>query len=155
VEIARQSWLKLKHRLPFFAARSWAGAKLKTLLRWLRRSSDRRWNLSFWFPAASVALVTLLVAGFLTAPGHFGEKHQPEQIAVTSPADATVSDAALMDQVDAAVSETVPSAMAPLTDLVAWDSEEESTIGGSAEEKGLHKKSDAVAVEKERAPVTD
>jgi hypothetical protein len=52
------------------------------------------------------------------------------------------SDAALMDQVDTEVSEAVPDAMAPLTDLVAWDSNEGVAGTTAATEKNAtHKKS--------------
>ena len=60
---------------------------------------------------------------------------------VASPSSSD-SDAALMDQVDTEVSEAVPDAMAPLTDLVAWDSGEgvaEKTP--TTEKTATHKKS--------------
>ena len=51
-----------------------------------------------------------------------------------------------MDQVDEEVSETVPDAMAPLTDLVAWDSSESTAAAKTVKpvvkkKAGLHSQS--------------
>ena len=45
-----------------------------------------------------------------------------------------------MDQVDTEVSEAVPDAMAPLTDLVAWDSNEGSAAKTTTTEKHAARK---------------
>jgi hypothetical protein len=80
-------------------------------------SGARNWRLMGWLPAASLATAVLLLAAFLVGNGMF---RRP----VVRPGLAQVSDSVLMSQVDEEVSEAVPDAMAPLTDLVAWDSSE-------------------------------
>jgi hypothetical protein len=79
--------------------------------------------LRVWLPAASLALTALLLVGFVATSGMFRRHSASQQMAagITATSD---SDSVLMDQVDAEVSEAVPDAMAPLTDLVAWDSSE-------------------------------
>lgn len=70
-----------------------------------------------WAPAFGVAAAVAVLAAFLVrTPMH------PKEPIQSSPV-AQISDTALMDQVDDEVSETVPDAMAPLTDLVAWDAD--------------------------------
>jgi len=81
-----------------------------------RRAEGRPWILA---PALSFALGVALLAGFLVGPKSFRTPAAQTRVAANAP----VSDAALMEQVDTEVSEAVPDAMAPLTDLVAWDSE--------------------------------
>lgn len=71
--------------------------------------------------AAGLALAAFLAAVFFTARPLF-EHHAQEQTAVAHTPDAPVSDAVLMQQVDEEVSEAVPDALAPLTDLVSWQS---------------------------------
>ena len=85
--------------------------------------SERNLGLRLWLPVASLALAALLIAGFVKVPGLLHGRINGQQTVVTSPSSSD-SDAALMDQVDTEVSEAVPDAMAPLTDLVAWDSGE-------------------------------
>ena len=64
---------------------------------------------------------------------------------------APISDGVLMEQVDAEVSETVPDAMAPLTDLVAWDSDE-----APAQKTGAPKRAAKIkSIEASRPSVTD
>jgi hypothetical protein len=82
---------------------------------------SRNWGV--WLPAAGVAMATVLLAVFLTGSGIFNRRSVGDPRAVDQVARlSATSDTALMDQVDAEVSESVPDAMAPLTDLVAWDS---------------------------------
>jgi hypothetical protein len=81
-----------------------------------RRAESRAWILA---PVLSLALGVALLAGFLVGPKSFRGPAAQTPVAANAP----VSDAALMEQVDTEVSEAVPDAMAPLTDLVAWDSE--------------------------------
>jgi hypothetical protein len=79
----------------------------------------RSWVLTNWMPAASVAFAALVLAVFLSHSSlwnHSGKQQSAREV-------PSVSDAALMDQVDQEVSETVPDAMAPLTDLVSWNAE--------------------------------
>jgi hypothetical protein len=45
-----------------------------------------------------------------------------------------------MEQVDEEVSEAVPDAMAPLTDLVAWDSSNAATAEAAAPRQAVKKK---------------
>ena len=62
------------------------------------------------------------------------------------------SDEALLAQVDTEVSEAVPDAMAPLTDLVDWDSSEGSaTQSTTTEKQAVSKTSTKPAIAK--APV--
>jgi predicted anti-sigma-YlaC factor YlaD len=88
-----------------------------------------------WVPAFGVAAAVAVLAVFLVRT----------PVAPKAPAQAEVQissaeqDAKLMDQVDAEVSETVPDAMTPLTDLVAWDSGEasvEKTVTTKHQAKG-------------------
>jgi hypothetical protein len=83
-----------------------------------RRKGLRGWNFVDWMPATSVAFALLVLAVFMVERGSW-LRHPEAEIAHNPPA---VSDAVLMEQVDQEVSEAVPDAMAPLTDLVAWDS---------------------------------
>jgi hypothetical protein len=104
--------------------------------------SERNWGIRLWLPVATLALATLLIAGFVEVPGLLhSSRPSGQQTAITSPSSPD-SDAALMDQVDTEVSEAVPDAMAPLTDLVAWDSNEGVAGTTAATEKNAtHKKS--------------
>ena len=95
-------------------------------------------GIQVWLPA-TLALAALLLVGFLAGPGLFHGHGTVRQAVVNSPS-STDSDAALMDQVDTEVSEAVPDAMAPLTDLVAWDSNE-GLAGTAPEKNAAHKKS--------------
>jgi cbb3-type cytochrome oxidase subunit 3 len=93
------------------------------------RTSVRAWSGAQFDPAAAVILPTtarsIVLAGWLTAAfalllvasvtWHFGaHKTSPMQVARTS-------DDALLQQVDEQISRTVPTPMAPLTELVSWD----------------------------------
>jgi len=117
--------------------------------------SERNWGIRLWLPVASLALATLLLVGFLTGPGLIRGRHTGVPLVVgTSP--SPDSDAALMDQVDSEVSEAVPDAMAPLTDLVAWDSGEGVAERTPATEKtAAHKKSSPVTSAKAHAHAAD
>ena len=86
-----------------------------------------------WAPALSIALAVALLAGFLVGPRAFRSHVVSGPIANTS-----VSDTVLMEQVDSEVSEAVPDALAPLTDLVAWDSKE-SAVFVTSEKKSVAK----------------
>ncbi len=76
----------------------------------------RRWLPAMSFSAAAILMVAFLLGGAMLKRG--------DSYRVANAGTKVTSDAALMDQVDAEVSETVPDAMSPLTDLVAWDSNE-------------------------------
>jgi len=78
----------------------------------------RGWTLVNWMPVASVAFAMLVLAVFVSGGGSSFRNNEAPKIAQTP----AVSDTALMEQVDQEVSETVPDAMAPLTDLVGWNS---------------------------------
>jgi len=80
----------------------------------------RQWALADWMPVASVAFSALVLAVFLLRGGAFMRHNTVFELNAKAPA---VSDTVLMEQVDEEVSQTVPDAMAPLTDLVGWDSE--------------------------------
>ena len=96
-------------------------------------SQIAHWTLRLWMPIGSLALATLLAVGFAKGPELFHHASGQQTALVSSTSAA--SDAALMDQVDTEVSEAVPDAMAPLTDLVAWDSNEGSSAGTTIPEK--------------------
>ena len=106
----------------------------------LAKKNQRYGGIQVWLPA-TLALATLLLVGFLTGPGLL-RGHGTVRQAVVDSSTPPDSDAALMDKVDTEVSEAVPDAMAPLTDLVAWDSNE-GVAGTTAapEKKATHKKS--------------
>ncbi len=113
--------------------------------------NGRHLGFRLWLPVASLALAALLVVGFMKVPELLrGHSTIGQQLAArTSSPD---SDAVLMDQVDAEVSEAVPDAMAPLTDLVAWDSGEGVAVKTPTTEKtAAHKKSSPVASAKANA----
>ncbi len=105
----------------------WSEAQSTTRLPSLQVSSvpvsSVRWGLRVWLPTASLAMAALLLVGFVTGPDLF-RRHGTVRQAVVDSSISPDSDSVLMDQVDAEVSEAVPDAMAPLTDLVAWDSSE-------------------------------
>lgn len=83
-----------------------------------QKKGRRGWNLTDWMPAASVAFALLVLGVFMVERGSWLKQPEPPMVH-NMPA---VSDTVLMQQVDEEVSEAVPDAMAPLTDLVAWDS---------------------------------
>jgi hypothetical protein len=78
-----------------------------------------------WLPAAIFAMAVLLLVSYAKVPAllHGNSGVRP---AIATASTTSDSDEALLDQVDTEVSEAVPDAMAPLTDLVAWDSSEGS-----------------------------
>jgi len=110
------------------AAVAWSEAQVERPVRaveFQQRAERRAW---IWAPALSLALGVALLAGFLLGPKAFRTHTAQTPVAANAP----VSDAVLMEQVDSEVSEAVPDAMAPLTDLVAWDSEGSSVSTVSA-----------------------
>jgi hypothetical protein len=86
----------------------------------------RHEGLRLWLPVAGFAATVLLILGYAGVPALL-HRHSDAHLAVVTASLATDSDQALLDQVDTEVSEAVPDAMAPLTDLVAWDSTERAT----------------------------
>jgi hypothetical protein len=98
-----------------------------------RKSESRDWShFMNWIPAFGLAVALAVLAGVLVELPAFHPHAIPAQVSNTATADS-----ALMDQVDEDVSETVPDAMAPLTDLVAWDPETtpEETLAGKQTNK--------------------
>jgi predicted anti-sigma-YlaC factor YlaD len=106
-----------------------------------------RMNFMNWVPAFGLAVALAVVAAGLVAPVVF-HNHATQQ-AHNVP---SVSDAVLMDQVDEEVSEAVPDAMAPLTDLVGWDSSEGAA---TTPQKTAKPKSRTAAVHKAKANAAD
>jgi len=96
--------------------------------------NEGHWGLGLWLPAVSFALAVLLMLGYAKVPAllHGPSAAQPT---VATASITTDFDEALLDQVDTEVSEAVPDAMAPLADLVAWDSAEEASTKTAAAEK--------------------
>jgi hypothetical protein len=97
----------------------------------LAERNERSWRLRLWLPAATFALAALLLVGYAKIPALLHSHATGQQQSAAASTSATDSDAALMDQVDTEVSEAVPDAMAPLTDLVSWDSTDGSAIVAS------------------------
>jgi hypothetical protein len=117
--------------------------------------SPVRWGLRGWLPVASLAMAVLLLVGFVTGPDLF-RRHGTVRQAVVDSSISPESDTVLMDQVDTEVSEAVPDAMAPLTDLVAWDSREGVAQTTAATEKNAtHKKSSPGTSAKAHAHTAD
>jgi hypothetical protein len=106
-----------------WAVVAWSEAQSAKPVRESTRWAVLRERLNFmnWVPAFGVAAAIAVLAAFLV--------RTPAIPKAPAPAPVQISDGALIEQVDAEVSETVPDAMAPLTDLVAWDS------GQAADEK--------------------
>ena len=105
-----------------------------------------RLNFMNWVPAFGLALALAVFAALLVGPSI--KRQVPTQ--AKAPV-APISDGVLMEQVDAEVSETVPDAMAPLTDLVAWDSDE-----APAQKTGAPKRAAKIkSIEASRPSVTD
>jgi hypothetical protein len=117
--------------------------------------NESPWGRRLWLPAASLALAALLLVGYAKVPALLhGNSGRPAPIATAST--TTDSDEALLAQVDTEVSETVPDAMAPLTDLVGWDSSEgSSTPAMTTEKHALRKTSTKPAVAKAPVDVTN
>lgn len=121
---------------------NWSEAQTATqplILQTASSKSKRHRGPRLWLPAASFALAALLLVGYAKVPGLFHGHPNAQQplVAASTVAD---SDEALLDQVDSEVSEAVPDAMAPLTDLVAWDSTEGSGTGPTSTEKHVTRK---------------
>jgi hypothetical protein len=93
-----------------------------------------------WAPAFGLSFAMALLVAAIAGPPVYRWEVQRHAV------HPQVSDAALMEQVDAEVSEAVPDAMAPLTDLVAWDSEESA----AAPAKQVVKRKPAVAVKRKK-----
>jgi hypothetical protein len=90
-----------------------------------RRAHHQRMTLS-WACAALLCLATLPWLG------HSRPAATPHPIAqVPATAAAPESDSALLEQVDADVSESVPSSLEPLAELDTWNTASMSTIGDS------------------------
>ena len=105
-----------------------------------------RLNFMNWVPAFGLALALAVLAALLVGPSI--KRQVPTQ--AKAPV-APISDGVLMEQVDAEVSETGPDAMAPLTDLAAWDSEE-----APAQKTGAPKRAAKIkSIEASRPSVTD
>jgi len=113
---------------------AWSEAQPETAVRPTAAMSLRDRGFRIWAPAAGAALAAILLAGILIVSGAFRGTSAPHQIVHT--AVVPDPDAVLMDQVDTEVSEAVPDALAPLTDLVAWDSSEASAEPGKRAIKG-------------------
>jgi hypothetical protein len=94
-----------------------------------------------WMPTASVAFALLVLAVFTVERGPWLIHPEAQNARNTPP----VSDTVLMEQVDEEVSEAVPDAMAPLTDLVAWDSNS-AAASEAATTKHVMKKKPAAGV---------
>jgi hypothetical protein len=99
---------------------AWSEAQPAAPVRTVAVTSSAYRGLRLWLPAG-LALAAMVLAAILFGGGAFRvHPALPQHAATLSEPD----DAVLMEQVDAEVSEAVPDAMAPLTDLVAWDSGE-------------------------------
>jgi hypothetical protein len=101
--------------------------------------NERLWGRRLWLPAASFALAALLLVGYAKIPISLHGNSIGQQPVVTA-SDTTDSDEALLNQVDTEVSEAVPDAMAPLTDLVSWDASEGSASRAATTEKHVARK---------------
>lgn len=112
--------------------------------------NESHWG-RLWLPVASFALVALLLAGYTKFPAFF-QGHASVQPTVATASATTDSDEALLDQVDTEVSEAVPDAMAPLTDLVAWDSSEGSSTRAATTEKHVLRKTSTKPVSAKAQP---
>jgi hypothetical protein len=101
--------------------------------------NERLWGRRLWLPAVSFALAALLLVGYAKIPGSLRGNSTGQPPVATASA-TTDSDEALLNQVDTEVSEAVPDAMAPLTDLVSWDASEGSATHAPTTEKHLGRK---------------
>jgi len=116
---------------------AWSDAQPAPQVRAATVTNSGQRGFRVWLPAG-LALAAMVLAGVLFGGGAFRvHPALPQHAATISEPD----DAVLMEQVDAEVSEAVPDAMAPLTDLVAWDSGEataEQAPAGKHTTKGKH-----------------
>jgi len=106
-----------------------------------------------WLPAVIFAMAVLLLVGYAKVPALLHGNSATRPAIATAPA-TTDSDEALLDQVDTEVSEAVPDAMAPLTDLVAWDSSE-GTQTYTAQKHAARKTSTRPAIVKAQPDVAN
>jgi hypothetical protein len=117
--------------------------------------SEGHLGLRLWLPVASFALAALLLIGYAKVPALL-HGNSSAQSPVATASTAADPDEALLAQVDTEVSEAVPDAMAPLTDLVAWDSSDgSSTKAANTEKHSLRKTSTAPASAKALPGLTD
>ena len=80
-----------------------------------------------------IAWACAMLLGLAVLPFSFGPHPMPTQAAMAPvAAPAPESDSALLEQVNANVSESVPSPLAPLADLETWSSTSATTSGGSS-----------------------
>jgi len=130
---------------------AWSEAQPEGSIHTAAMKSMRRSGFRIWMPAAGAALAAMVLAGILIAGNVFHGRPIPHQVANTPV--ISDSDAVLMDQVDTEVSEAVPDALAPLTDLVAWDTSEapaNPAVSGKKAAKGK-----PVSVTKTKATAAD
>ena len=95
--------------------------------------AGRHW-IRMRYGAAGLAMAAVL--GWAVLAGLHVTSPAPRQPAAQSLPKPAISDAVLMQQVDEEVSESVPDAMAPLTDLVSWDSAGSGVATGSQKIRG-------------------
>ncbi|AXC15353.1 hypothetical protein ACPOL_6109 [Acidisarcina polymorpha] len=111
------------------AVMDWSEAQESKPIRETETSLTVRERLSFmnWAPALSLAFALAVLAALLVSPAAFHPASAPLQAGLAAP-----SDTVLMEQVDQEVSEAVPDALAPLTDLVSWESSAGSSSLGKS-----------------------
>jgi len=116
--------------------------------------SEGRSDSRLWLPAVIFATAVLLLVGYAKVPAllHGNAATRP---AIATASTTTDSDEALLDQVDTEVSEAVPDAMAPLTDLVAWDSSEGSHTTTGVQKHTARKTSTKLAIVKAQPDVAN
>ena len=125
-----------------FVQWSEAHAERSVLISRPEAGKDRSWGQRLWLPAASLAFAAMLMAWFVTGSG-WPRSQSAGQPTVSQ--NLSENDAVLMSQVDTEVSEAVPDALAPLTDLVAWDAGEGGGVKSvTAGKLAVHKKSIAM-----------
>lgn len=130
-------------RAPLAAFRAvvvdWSEAQAARPIRLRAPEIGNEKGLWFWLPAAAFGLAVLLMFGYSRVSGLW---HGPSSAgsAIAAVPKASDSDEALLAQVDTEVSESVPDAMAPLTDLVAWDSTEAPSTKAATTAKPLGRK---------------
>jgi hypothetical protein len=98
---------------------AWSDAQPAPAPQTLAATSAGHRGFQIWLPAG-LALAAMVLAGVLFGGGAFRMHPSSTQKAAVL---LQPDDAVLMEQVDAEVSEAVPDAMAPLTDMVAWNSD--------------------------------
>jgi hypothetical protein len=83
-----------------------------------QRSAQRRMALA-WTCAAALCLAVLPIT--MQTPGKQQIRTEPSATAVVNQSSA--SDTALLDQVDTAIAEPVPTSLAPLTEMDNWNTD--------------------------------